>query len=204
MGPNFCNSSSHFDPEQIAPLEQQLTIYWLNIEKNTPLRDLWRHEWIKHGTCSASLPALNNEAKYFKCGLDWIGKYDMKSVLAKGGIVPDETRTYKAEDIFYAVKSVLKKNPTVECIPEAKTDRLFINEIRICFDKNLTLIDCDGIRDPRLHLPGPIITNCDPSKTIMYPDVVPAPPSHTCDPPPVVPWQLNAYRFLQFLIWFTL
>lgn len=208
-GPNFCNKTWHFDPNQLFPFEQQLMIYWLNIEKNTPLYSLWKHEWIKHGTCAASIPDLDNEAKYFKCGLDWIGKYDMKSVLAKGGVVPNQSQGYKAEDIFYAVKSVLKKNPTVECVTDKKTGKLFINEIRICFDKNLTLIDCDGIKHPKLHVPGPIITNCDPSKTILYPDVVPTHPNaDPCEPCAAlesrIPWQLNLYRLLQFLIWFTL
>lgn len=204
-GPNFCNNSWHFDEKQITPLEKQLNIYWLNIEKNTPLLSFWKHEWMKHGTCAASLPQFDNEAKYFQHGLDWIDKYDMKYVLAKGGVVPNKSQGYKAEDIFYAVKSVLKKNPTVECVFDKKTSSLFINEIRICFDKNLTLIDCDGIRDPKTHFPGQIITNCDPAKTILYPDIVPTPPIlPNCEVESNIPWQLNIYRFLQFLIWFTL
>ncbi len=27
---------------------------------------LWTHEWEKHGTCAAQLPALSSEEKYFQ------------------------------------------------------------------------------------------------------------------------------------------
>lgn len=200
-GPNFCNKTWNFDPLALLPLEQQLNIYWLNIEKNTPHFSLWEHEWEKHGTCAALLPAFDNEAKFFQQGLDWIGKYDMKTVLAKGGIVPNKSQGYSAEDIFYTIKSVLKKNPVVECVSNKKTGT-FVSEIQICFDKNLTLTDCDGTRDPNLHIAGPVLTNCSPNKLVMYPDVVPVPTSSENETS--IPWQLNFYRFLQFLIWITL
>lgn len=202
-GPNFCNNTWHFNPDLISPLEQQLEIYWINIEQNTPLESFWKHEWIKHGTCAASLAALNNEAKYFKMGLDLVGKYDMQTVLSKGNIIP-KTQGYAVRDIYSTVKSVLKKNPTVECINDSKTGLSYINEIRICFNKNLELIDCDGIKDPRVHVADTdMITSCSLAKPVMYPNVVPV-----ASKPEIleydIPWQLNLYRFLQFLIWFTL
>lgn len=202
-GPQFCNNSWHFDPALINPLEQQLNIYWLNIEKNTPLLSFWKHEWTKHGTCAASLPDLNNEAKYFKQGLDWVGKYDMQTVLAKAGISPNQ-KGYSAEDLYNGVKSVLNKNPAVECIHDSKTGLAYINEIRICFNKSLELIDCDSIKDPNVHVDADnIITSCPLSKPVMYPNVVPVIPNVEIVEYDV-PWQLNLYRFLQFLIWFTL
>lgn len=205
IGPNFCNNSLHFDPNLLSPIEQQLNIYWLNIEKNTPHYSFWKHEWMKHGTCAAALPSLDNEAKYFQQGLDWVSKYEMKSVLAKGGVLPNTSQGYKAEDIYQAVKSVLQKNPAVECVIDKQSGLVFISEIRICFDKNLTLVDCDGIKDPKVHLPGPMITNCNPNKLVMYPDVVPSPKKNILyENEANIPWQLNFYRFLQFLIWFTL
>ena len=49
-------------------------------------------------------------------------------------------------------------------------------EIRICFDKTLKLIDCDGIMIKPRH--GSIkkshsLTNCDTKKPILYLDYVP-------------------------------
>lgn len=48
-------------------------------------------------------------------------------------------------------------------------------EIRICFDKSLKPIDCDGIMKPRrgsIKKPH-ILTNCDTKKPILYLDYVP-------------------------------
>lgn len=203
-GPLFCNKTWHFDPAQISPIEEQLNIYWLNVEKNTARRSFWKHEWVKHGTCAALLPELNNEAKYFKQGLDWIYKYDMQSILTKAKILPNKTQGYTAEQIYMAVKSVLNKNPAVECVSDHKAGISLINEIRICFNKSLELVDCDGIRDPNIHVEGTkIITSCSLSKPVIYPSVVPERPMADEIYKYDTPWLLNTYRFLQFLIWFT-
>lgn len=50
-----------------------------------------------------------------------------------------------------------------------------LSEIRICFDKTLKLIDCDGIMKSRrgsIKKSHPL-TNCDTKKPILYLDYVP-------------------------------
>lgn len=50
-----------------------------------------------------------------------------------------------------------------------------LSEIRICFDKNLKLIDCDGILLTTQHGKSKThaLTNCDIKKPILYLDYVP-------------------------------
>lgn len=47
-------------------------------------------------------------------------------------------------------------------------------EIRICFDKTLKLIDCDGIKKTKWGKSKSVtLTNCDTKKPILYLDYVP-------------------------------
>lgn len=51
-----------------------------------------------------------------------------------------------------------------------------LDEIRICFDKSLHLIDCDGIMKASGQgstKTGQLLTNCNPNKPILYLDYVP-------------------------------
>lgn len=172
----------------------------------TPLEALWKHEWLKHGTCAAQLDELNNENKYFGQGLSWLQQYSMSSVLQKGGVLPDQSHTLIS--IHKAVVSVLNKNPSIHCIHDRKRDEVFLDEIRICFDKKLTLVDCDGVVDDSevlIDYPGgKVITNCDLSKPILYPSVVP--PSHR----PELrknEWKfpfVNFYKLFEMIKWATL
>lgn len=74
---------------------------------------LWRHEWMKHGTCSSTLPSLNTELKYFKQGLDWSKKYQLTDLLKKGGIVPHNS--YPTMQYYHTIQTVLGKNPFIDC-----------------------------------------------------------------------------------------
>lgn len=133
-----------------------------------PVESLWQHEWLKHGTCAAVLPELNNENKYFGQGLSWLQQYTMSSVLAKAKIVPD--KEYNVADIYEAVKSSLNKNPGVYCVRDKKTHAEFLSEIRICFNKQLELVDCNGIVE---SVSKEIITNCGTSTPVSYPSKLP-------------------------------
>ena len=42
-----------------------------------------KHEWDKHGTCAASLPALNSEHKYFAKGLEFNRKWNLTKYVKK-------------------------------------------------------------------------------------------------------------------------
>jgi hypothetical protein len=88
-----------------------------------------------------------------------------------------------------------------------KTKETYLFEIRICFDKNLTLTDCDGIKGPSDPTTG-IKTNCPLNKPIVYPSTLPpeyGKPTYAITSPEYEqhPWLLEGLRFIQFLQWMT-
>lgn len=205
-GPQFCNSSLHFNRTQLDPIKEQLQEYWTDIH-NGSTYSLWKHEWKKHGTCATAMPSLDREDKYFGQGLKWIKQYDMKNILSQSAILPN-VQGYFPQDVWNAVQKSLGKNPTVQCHVDPKTKLSYLFEIRICFDKNLTLIDCDGIKGPSDPVTG-IKTNCPLNKTITYPGI------HSSDyEKPVYintdpayhrhSWLFKALQITQFLQWMAM
>lgn len=203
IGPAFCNKSAKFDLDELKPFMDQLEQFWINVEKG---QSLWKHEWMKHGTCAAVLPQLSNENKYFGQGLSWLQQYSMSSILQKGGIVPDQNQTLIA--IHKAVVGALNKNPSIHCVHDAHTDEMYLSEIRICFNKTLALVDCDGVvgnTEVAIDYPGgKLITNCDLFKQIQYPSVVP--PTRIKEHQMRTEWTfpfVNVYKLLELIQWAT-
>lgn len=156
------------------------------------------------------LAELETENKYFGQGLAWLQQYAMSSVLDKFGI--KSGNNYTIIDIHHAIITVLNRNPSIHCVKEKETNKLFLSEIRICFTKKLELIDCDGVvenRYPIYYRGGNVITNCDLNRAIEYPSVVPKylldrTPSRS---PSQSAWQfplVNIYKLIQLIQWFTL
>ncbi|XP_014474868.1 PREDICTED: ribonuclease Oy [Dinoponera quadriceps] len=162
-GPQFCNTSLSFDKNILAPIENELKEKWTDIQKGSKPYSFWKHEWDKHGTCAVTIEKLNSVFKYFQTGLKLLDTYNMIDVLKKANIEPGEK--YMINDLLRAVQKILKKRAQVICTKNKKTGELYVNEIRICFDKTLQLVDCDGV----YNFP----TNCDKSELIMYPSSVP-------------------------------
>lgn len=176
IGPSFCNKTAVFNVTELSAIEPQLEQFWINVEKNKPYDSLWRHEWLKHGTCAAAvLLQLNTEDKYFGQGLTWLQQHSMADVLSEGGVTPGGNYTVVA--IHQVLMDRFQKNAAIECFHDKETKLQFLNEIRICFNKNLELTDCDGILfedsifidQPR----GKMISNCNLNKPIFYPGTVP-------------------------------
>ncbi|XP_011878505.1 PREDICTED: ribonuclease Oy [Vollenhovia emeryi] len=159
LGPQFCNNTSKFDPSFLKPIEKELTENWLDIHKGSKPYSFWKHEWDKHGTCAVAMKPLDNEFNYFQTGLKLLKEYNMMDVLAKANILPGNR--YKVEDMLTKIEKILTKKGQIMCIIDKETQESYVMEIRICFDKTLQLIDCNGI----YHFP----TNCNRSKPIIYP-----------------------------------
>lgn len=175
IGPSFCNKTAVFNVTELDPIEKQLEQFWINVEKNKPYDSLWRHEWLKHGTCAAAVMVqLNTEDKYFGQGLTWLQQHSMVDVLGEGGVLPGNN--YTVLEIHQVLIDRLQKNIAIECYHDKETKQQFLNEIRVCFNKNLDLENCDGIlfEDVFIDQPqGKIITNCNLNKPIFYPATVP-------------------------------
>ncbi|KAG5332426.1 RNOY Ribonuclease, partial [Acromyrmex heyeri] len=163
IGPQFCNRSLSFDSKALAPIEGALKENWIDIQKGSKPYSFWKHEWDKHGTCAISVRDLNNELKYFQTGLKLLNKYNMIDVLAKSNILPGNK--YMVQNYLTGIQKILNKRGQVMCVVDQKTKNSYVYEIRICFNKALQLVDCDGI----YQFP----TNCNRSQQIIYPNIVP-------------------------------
>ncbi|CAH0555667.1 unnamed protein product [Brassicogethes aeneus] len=166
-GPFNCPSAIHFDPTQLEPIMDELKARWVNIEANTNANSFWKHEWDKHGTCASQIPQLNSIVNYFSQGLELNLNYDIPSILSQGGIVPKETG-YNVHDINKAIMSTLNKRPVIECEVDRRTKEVLLNEIRICFNKSLELVDCMPQHPIHFNDSGDMLTNCKLDKPVMY------------------------------------
>lgn len=135
---------------------------------------LWAHEWSKHGTCAAVLPALNNELKYFSKGLDWFRCYNMTNVLESHKVYPANDQKYLVKDLFQMLNMNFGVTPMIQCRREHGAN--WLSEIRVCFDKSLNLKDCDGVMNtqPRtIELENGVyiktLTNCIIDEPVLYP-----------------------------------
>lgn len=207
LGPFYCNNSMPFDIDKISNLVPKLNQFWTNIEKETPEDSLWKHEWEKHGTCASILAGLHSEDYYFGQGIAWFQSYAMGKLLEDAGIKPNDS-VYVGQ-IHKGIFQALGKNPVIECYHDAREKKQLLTEIRICFDKDLRLRDCDGAvgltgveyASYKTLTKGTMITNCNPVQEVEYPSVVPninsSPPEEKGFP------FVKFYRIITFLRWFT-
>lgn len=183
LGPTFCNNSITFNADLLTPIEPELEQLWTDIHLGRNHYDFWKHEWVKHGSCALVIPELNNELRYFTQGLVWSHEYNMEKVLSKANIYPSgDENMFSVQTLWLAIKSILGKNPGIECIHDPKSGLDYLMEIRICFTKQLILTNCDGIRSRhrrhayhRRFWSSDPITNCPLDKSIVYPSKVPPP-----------------------------
>ena len=71
--PEFCRNIP-FDEKTIEPLRSQLDTFWPSCY-NGPNKGLWKHEWLKHGTCFNPNITLYD---YFNSTLELYHKYKHK------------------------------------------------------------------------------------------------------------------------------
>lgn len=184
--PSCCDSSIKMNLNELQPIKEQLKRYWPSIQKGIFFQrnyfdqhvkydygfllsvdrsdeGFWEYEWLKHGTCGVGIEEISSSYKYFNKGLNWLREYNMTSILAKSGIIPSNEKSYELVDIQKAVKSVLNKNPSINCYIDRAKNEQYLNEIRICFNQKLEVIDCDGIDKRR----NDVVTNCL-NKSIHY------------------------------------
>ncbi|KAG8257720.1 ribonuclease T2 activity protein [Homalodisca vitripennis] len=146
-------------------------------------------------------PNCSVKLKYFKAGLEWLDKYNMKNVLDKAGLYPDTNTSTDLTTIWLGIKTGLGVNPSIHCIHDKKTGQYYLQEIRICFDKSLQLTDCDGIRSRRMFRWQPL-GNCPNEKPIFYPNTIP-PRSRKPLPPPPDNSVISLLKVIQFVMWLT-
>lgn len=139
--------------------------------------------------------------KYFAQGLLWLQLYSMSDILEKEGILPSEVKTFQPENVYSSIKSAIGKNPSLHCALDPHTGKSYMFEIRICFNKSLELVDCDGIKLSKgnFNLSKDKLIHCDVTKPLQYPSVVPQVRQGITSKLPLI----EIYKFLTWLRWFT-
>lgn len=218
IGPQFCNKTVKYNETALDDLKDELDEYWTDIE-GTGDEGFWKHEWLKHGTCAMTDKLLTTERAYFQQGLAWSKQYNVIDILDAAQVLPgDNNQAYNVTVIAQAVQKATGKAPRIQCINDVKTGLPFLFEVRICFDKNLTLVDCYGTRGSEsnwLYGGGnrrwagaggsKVVTNCPLNKPVMYPGSVPSANRRRAlfDDQPQQ-FLVTFYKTLKLLIWASL
>lgn len=141
IAPVYCNNTWKFEYSSVEKMRPELDLYWPDIEVRNEPNSLWTHEWEKHGTCAAQLKPLDSEAKYFGAGVDLAKKLPLTDWLKEKNIVPGAE--YDTMEIYAAIQEKTVARPHVDC--EHLDGEQYIKEIKVCFAKDLSITDCDGI-----------------------------------------------------------
>ena len=152
--PDYCDRKHPFDESQIKDLEPQLRNQWPNLYTDETKTRFWEHEWEKHGTCAENLDALKGEHNFFKAGLYFNVKFDIRSALAKSDIIPSSDG-YQVDDIANALHKEYKHNVCVGCRYHEDLGQLYMNTV-VCLNKNLGIIDCPRCWNP-CHSSEPVV-----------------------------------------------
>eukprot|EP00878_Enallax_costatus_P000916 GHUV01001046.1.p1 GENE.GHUV01001046.1~~GHUV01001046.1.p1 ORF type:complete len:282 (+),score=50.45 GHUV01001046.1:603-1448(+) len=155
--PECCDSDFEFSEDNIQDLVPQLCRFWpswsgpqdekcAGMPPGQHSECFWKHEWDKHGTCSAVNAATAAAARnagqylepheYFEQVLQLHQQYDIEQALSAARIVPSDSDTYDSGDILGALQNAFGKKAYIEC------QRGLLTEVTTCLDKNLEIIDC--------------------------------------------------------------
>lgn len=165
MGPNDCKAVNFTIDRLNGAGRHYLERMWTHIDAKNTSEQLWKDEWMKHGSCSLEIEQLHNEYMYLGQGMAWWKDYQLYEILGNEGIVPGAE--YPLGNITGAIQRSIGKAVDTRCFYDEHTKTVFLNEILICFEKNLTLTDCDLIQKKKK-------LDCGKDwDMVTYPDSVP-------------------------------
>jgi len=182
--PQYC-SKDKFHPDEIKDLIPEMEEIWPNLMQDRPFYDFWTHEYEKHGTCAASLPALSNEHLYFEKTLNLHDEMDVENVLKTvQDMIPNNDKTYTLADFevgFADVTGLSNHQCEIKCVQGDlstesdgwTTNKIqFIIEVMCCLDKEFNFIPCPtGNSNVRRGYPNVPVTPCRPDIPIAYPKI---------------------------------
>lgn len=112
-GPEDCHRDYGFKASDLKSIRNQLDSYWFSVH-GPNAESFWKHEWIKHGTCSVTIPQLQSQLLYFKTGLSLNRKYNIKQILDRARILPG--KNYPIKNIVSTLEGALGVSPQITCI----------------------------------------------------------------------------------------
>ena len=133
--PCTCTSDT-FDVNEVQSIMADLDQFWpSNTGQNTVF---WTHEYEKHGTCAAVIPALSTELKFMSETLTLRANQNTLGALAESAIKPSSSATYSSSDISAALQKAWGYSSIIHCSGGKLT------EVATCYDNSLRQIDCDA------------------------------------------------------------
>ncbi|XP_055347751.1 ribonuclease Oy-like [Paramacrobiotus metropolitanus] len=153
-----------FNPDPLQPLLNDLNAFWPSLTATKRPDKFWGHEWKMHGTCAQSLASLTGELNYFHRSLELRAQYNLYNVLQGQSIVPSSNRTYTHDDVAGALQRQYNKRIGVYCSYSNVTSQHYFAEVRVCLQKDLSLMDCP---DYVTHTEE--ASSCPKRKPVLYP-----------------------------------
>lgn len=135
-----CCEGPDFDVKKVYSLLPILEKYWPSLSCSSASLChggkglFWAHEWEKHGTCS--YPVVKDEYSYFSMVLDLYFKYNITAILSDAGFLASNAVKYPLGDIVFTIERAVGASPQLVCKHGS------IQELRLCFNKDLTPRDC--------------------------------------------------------------
>ncbi|XP_033096987.1 ribonuclease T2-like isoform X2 [Anneissia japonica] len=121
---------------------------------------LREHEWCTHGSCLQDCAELKGEENYFRKTIELHKNYSIDMALKSASILPGIE--YSLSYITKAIYNAFKMDPIVQCLTVNNTE--YLAEIRICFQKDFTLMNCPVTKLEGTHA-------CGPANLIYYPEM---------------------------------
>lgn len=145
IGPMDC-PGPNFDQKIIpATLKKDMDKFWPSIGgMEDP--EFWKHEYEKHGRCASSIPQMKNQNLYLRETIDQSFHYaTILKLMSFINLKPTNQGDYNLQDVHHLIegKFGLKQKVIFTCI-NGRNDTADVSEIRICLNKQLRTIDCQG------------------------------------------------------------
>jgi len=176
IAPSFCNDSWPFEPSSLDSIGDLMQLYWPDVELRDQPNSLYTHEWAKHGTCAAGqLPGVDSEQDYFATGCRMAKDNPVADWLHSQGITPNDNTSYSLQQVWEAVVEGTGVRPHIDC--EKIDGKVYIKEVKICYSKQLSRVDCDGIMQGGNSHTG-MMGTCTRWGKFVYPSSA-VPPPHT-------------------------
>lgn len=148
--PQDCCFERTFNVKNLEPIVSQLEKCWQNLMPDQTYDSLWRHEWMKHGTCTKM-----HQFNYFNKALDLYNSFAVGKWLTDHSIVASNDVTYSLKSIHDAIDESFGHKVQLKCIHV--NEYSLIDQILICLDKtSFSPIDCiqaDSCRSGPVLLP---------------------------------------------------
>jgi len=117
---------------------------------------------------SASETNNHNQTEYFRTGCQLAASNPLTGWLASAGVTPDDSALYEMKEVWQAVMAGTGGfRPHIDCT-EVKGEAL-ISEIKLCYNKDLTRVHCDGIVGVRGGSSSEMAGKCLRYSNFLYP-----------------------------------